>query len=107
MADPGHNVYVVLLDDAVRGNRRFAARNPDMRLDRPCYYVGCTGLDPELRFENHKRGHKGSWFVREFGCELVPELYEHLNPMPYEAALEMEADLADDLRAAGHGVWQN
>ena len=27
---------------------------------------------------------------------LMPELYEHLNPMPFEAAVQMEAELAED-----------
>jgi len=27
----------------------------------------------------------------------MPELYEHLNPMPFEAAVQMEAELAEDL----------
>jgi hypothetical protein len=34
----------------------------------------------------------------------MPELYEHLNPMPYEAAKQMENDLAEDLRGAGYTV---
>ena len=37
---------------------------------------------------------------------LVPELYECYNPMPYEAAKEMEVELAIGLREAGYGVWQ-
>ena len=35
---------------------------------------------------------------------LLLELYAHLNPMPYEAAAEMEQDLAEDLRRAGYTV---
>jgi hypothetical protein len=31
----------------------------------------------------------------------MPEPYEHLNPMPFEAAVQMELELAEDLRAAG------
>jgi hypothetical protein len=34
----------------------------------------------------------------------MPELYEHLNPMPYDAALQMEMDLAEDLRREGYTV---
>lgn len=34
----------------------------------------------------------------------MPELYEHLNPMPYEAAAQMERDLTEDLRNAGYTV---
>jgi hypothetical protein len=34
----------------------------------------------------------------------MPEFYEHLNPMPYAAALQMEMDLAEDLRREGFTV---
>ena len=34
----------------------------------------------------------------------MPELDEHLNPMPYEAAVQMEKDLTEDLRAMGFTV---
>jgi hypothetical protein len=67
-------------------------------------YVGLTGLDPEERFRNHKLGIKSVSLVRSHGVRLLPELYAHLNPMPYEAAAQMERDLADDLRAAGYAV---
>jgi len=33
--------------------------------------------------------------------QLMPELYKHLNPMPFEAAVQMELELAEDLRTAG------
>ena len=29
---------------------------------------------------------------------------EHLNPIPFEAAVQMEMELAEDLRAAGYTV---
>jgi hypothetical protein len=32
------------------------------------------------------------------------ELYEYLNPMPYEAAAQMEKESAEDLRAEGDTV---
>ena len=70
----------------------------------PCVYVGLTGLDPEERFANHKAGIKSAAIVRRYGIRLLPELYEHLNPMPFEAALQMETDLAADLRNAGYTV---
>jgi len=34
----------------------------------------------------------------------MPELYEYLNPMPFEGAAQMEKDLAEDLRADGYTV---
>ena len=36
----------------------------------------------------------------------MPELYEVYNPMPYEAAREMEVELAIALREQGYAVWQ-
>ena len=52
-----------------------------------------TGLPVEHRFENHKTGYKSAWTVKKHGIRLMPELYEHLNPMPFEAAAQMEKDL--------------
>jgi len=59
---------------------------------------------PENRFQNHRHGYKAAWVVRKYGLRLIPEFYEHLNPMPYEAAAEMERDLAEDLRNEGYTV---
>jgi hypothetical protein len=87
-----HCVYVVYL------------RNP--RGDgKAAYYVGMTGLTPEQRFENHKRGLKAARIVRRFGERLVPRLYAHLNPMPYRKAQFMEAALAESLRKRGFVVY--
>ena len=63
-----------------------------------------TGLTPEERFENHKAAIKAAWVVKRYGIRLLPELYAHLNPMPFEAAVQMEMDLAEDLRRAGYTV---
>ena len=99
-----HNVYVVLLDPAVGKVRKVRAANPKRDRKKPCVYVGMTGLTPEERFANHKSGTKAAWVVTRYGLRLLPELFEHLNPMPYEAAAEMEKDLAEDLRRAGYTV---
>ena len=42
--------------------------------------------------------------MKRYGIRLLPELYEHLNPMPFDAAAQMEKDLAEDLRRAGYTV---
>jgi predicted GIY-YIG superfamily endonuclease len=90
---PGHHhVYVVYL------------RNPKGD-GKAAYYVGMTGLTPEQRFENHKRGYKAAAIVKRCGERLVPRLYAHLNPMPYETAKDMEAILADSLRKRGFVVY--
>lgn len=69
------------------------------------YYVGMTGLSPEQRFENHKNGIKSARVVTRCGERLVPRLYAHLNPMPFEKAQRMEVALAEGLRKRGFLVY--
>jgi hypothetical protein len=92
VASGRHSVYVVYL------------RNPKGD-GRAAYYVGMTGLSPEQRFENHKAGVKAARVVRRYGERLVPKLYQHLNPMPYQKAKAMEGYLADSLRKRGFVVY--
>jgi hypothetical protein len=99
-----HNVYVVLLDPAVRKIRKVRLVNPKADPKKPSIYVGLTGLEPAERFLNHKQGIKCSTVVKRFGIRLLPQLYAHLNPMPYEAAVRMEVDLTEDLRREGYTV---
>lgn len=87
-ASDHHNVYVVLL------------RNPAWPEDG--LYVGMTGLTPEERFANHKNGIKAAGIVRKYGVRLEPKHYAHLNPMPYEKAVKMEAWLFDSLKKRGY-----
>jgi hypothetical protein len=63
-----------------------------------------TGLTPTERFANHRWGIKSASLVKSYGIRLLPELYAHLNPMPYDAATQMEKDLTEDLRRAGYTV---
>ena len=99
-----HHVYVVLLSNEAIKHPSILRNNPKRDPRKPCLYVGMSGLLPEHRFENHRHGYKSAWVVRKYGLRLVPELYEHLNPMPYEAAVEVERDLAEDLRNQGYTV---
>lgn len=102
----GHSVYVVELEPKVWSHARFRNANPDHDITKPCVYVGCTGLTPEERFANHRRGHKSSAYVTKYGLRLLPNLYRRLNPMPYELARTTEVMLALKLRRDGWGVWQ-
>ena len=101
-----YHVYVVELDDPVWNRYRFRAANPDYQLGCPFVYVGMTGLNPDERFDRHKAGVQANRYVLEFGLRLLPDLYEIYNPMPYEAAREMEVELAIALRERGWGIWQ-
>jgi hypothetical protein len=99
-----HSVYVVLLDDAVTKHPSILRVNLTRDPLKPCVYVGMTGLPIDHRFENHKNGYKSAWVVKKYGVRLMPEFYEHLNPMPFEAAAQMEIELAEDLRDQGYTV---
>ncbi|HZS18216.1 MAG TPA: hypothetical protein VFA51_09830 [Candidatus Udaeobacter sp.] len=99
-----HNVYVVLLSKAALNDFSILKRNPNHDPSKPAVYVGLTGLPVDHRFENHKNGYKSARPVKKYGVRLLPELFEHLNPMPYEHAVQMEKDLADDLRSQGYAV---
>src|SRR5262245_26660980 len=99
-----HNVYVVLLSPKARKLREVRAENPNADPAKPCLYIGMTGLTPEERFQHHKIGLKAARVVQLYGLRLLPEFYEVFNPMPFEAALEMERELAEDLREQGYTV---
>jgi len=83
-----HHVYVILLHDPPRAGRWGL-------------YVGQTSRDPDLRFDQHKAGHRASRAVKRFGVGLLPHLVDHLNPMTREESLDLEAALADAFRNAG------
>ena len=97
---------MIELDPAVLDVRRFRDANPERDITKPCVYVGMTGLTPEARFAKHKAGIRANRFARDFGVRLLPRLYAYANPMPYQAAREMEVELAIALREEGYAVWQ-
>jgi hypothetical protein len=101
-----HSVYVVELDSVVMESKKFRKAN-EGSVGAVCVYVGCTGLSPEQRLANHKAGKKANTYVQLFGMGLLRELFEHLNPMPYDEAVAMEHKLAEQLRNQGFAVWSN
>ena len=101
-----HHVYVAELSRDVLPEPRFRKANPGYARKKPCVYVAMTGLTPDERFDKHKAEIKSNKFVRWYGLRLLPERDECYNPMPYEAAREMEVELAIGLREEGYGVWQ-
>ena len=101
-----HSVYVVELSRDVWGEPRFRRANANYDITKPCVYVGMTGLSPDIRFDKHMAGIQAARYVTKYGLRLLPQLYEVYNPMPYEAAREMEVELALSLKARGFGVWQ-
>ena len=97
---------MVLLSHEVLDEPRFRRCNPAYDATKPCVYVGMTGLDPDDRFDKHKAGIRANRYVQRYGERLLPALYACYNPMPYDAARDMEVELAIALREQGYGVWQ-
>ena len=86
-------VYVIELS-------REAGRRRDPRI--PWVYVGSSARDPEIRFEQHRRGYKSSGRVKRFALRLRPDLYEDLEPMRSSArARAAEQTRARELAACG------
>jgi len=102
-----HSVYVVELAPEVwEKEARFRRANPDYAGKKPCVYVGMTGLSPKKRLAKHLKGEKANRYVFRYGLRLLPELFAYANPMPYDAARDMEVELAIGLREEGYAVWQ-
>jgi glycine/D-amino acid oxidase-like deaminating enzyme len=55
----------------------------------------------DLRFDQHKTGYKASRHVNRFGVRLLPQLFEHFNPLRRWEAVELEPALAEAFRHAG------
>ena len=102
-----HNVYVILLDDAVAEHSSVRRLNPDRDPAKPCVYVGMTGLREEQRFDRHRTGTQSGRFVEKHGVRLRLDLVEGFSRLPFSVAAWMEPKLAAWLRAQGFGVWQN
>jgi hypothetical protein len=83
-----HALYVVLPKDT-------------RRMARWGLYVGETSLDPDFRFDQHKTGYKASRHVNRFGVRLLPQLFDHFNPLRRWEAVELEPVLAAAFRDAG------
>ena len=101
-----HSIYVIELDKAVLKEKKFLEANPEFDENKPCVYVGMTGLTPEVRFDQHKRGYKSNKYAKKYGIRLRPRLYAVHNPMTYEEACDMEKEKARRLRNRGYAVWQ-
>ena len=66
-----YSVYVVLLEDRVGKYRKVRDENPQRDAEKPCVYVGMTGINPKERFKNHKAGYKASGYVKKYGIRLT------------------------------------
>lgn len=115
MARVVYRVYVIELSRKVFSeNRKFREANPQFNGVLQCLYVGMTSKTPQERFAQHKtgyrnaKGHKlSAAIVQKYGLYLRPSLYQYIEPMTRERALEVEEGLALELRLKGYAVWFN
>ncbi len=83
------NLYLILLDYTDRPTQRFGI------------YVGMTSHDPALRFDQHKQGIRAAGSVLKRGLELLCGPTLHLQRIRRAEAADIEAQLAEALRARG------
>ena len=110
-----YRVYVIELSRKVfNEHARFRAANPQFNGVLQCLYVGMTSKTPQERFMRHKTGYRNakgnklsSAIVQKYGLYLRPSLYQFIEPMTREKALEVEEGLALELRRKGYAVWFN
>lgn len=84
-----YNIYLVLLDYA------------DSRPDPFGLYVGMTHYAPSQRFDQHKAGIRAAGSVLRRGLELLAGPTLHLQRVARTESEQIEAQLAEALRAAG------
>ena len=91
-----HSVYVVELDEAVLKQKKFCAANPNFDPYLSCLYVGMTGLDPEVRFENFQESEGAGIFLLSLraagtGLNLTTASYVVLYDPWWNPAVEAQA----------------
>ena len=68
-------------------------------------YVGQSFHPAEKRLQQHLDGVRASKWVRDYGGNLRPDLYEHLPRLDREGAEALEAIVAELLRREGWTVY--
>lgn len=109
-----YSVYVIRLKDIVLLSKKFRKANPEYQDGKPCYYVGYTGKDVEVRAEEHrtrarnKRGRLYSSIAHEYFDGLRPTKYKKYKPETSRILGEAkEKWLAEKLRSLGYVVWSH
>ena len=95
----GNNIYTIYVI-----NLEETPDEPDNSLGS--IYVGQTALSKEERFENHKNGHKGSKWVKNYGIDINEELCELFPQVrTLQEAEHLEAEAASHLEEDGRTVY--
>ena len=100
-------VYVIELNPAVLKDKKFVAKNPEMKEGKLCIYVGSTGIDPEVRFTQHLTGYKSCKYVKKFGERLRLDLVPKYKVAFKNSVEAQAAEVRLAVRMRKRGVWQN
>jgi hypothetical protein len=85
---------------------RFKIRNPNYKENKPCVYVGSTGIGVEKRFAQHKDGYKSNRYANKYGRRLRYSDMKGVRPRKTRASIEKkEAEVAKELQSKGWAVW--
>jgi len=87
-----HHVYVILLDGYLAGGERYGL------------YIGETSKAVSVRFEEHVSGGRLAAQCHRKMRNLLPSLFEHINPLDKMEAKHLEARLIAAFREAGFRV---
>jgi hypothetical protein len=100
-------VYVIELSPSVRTHRAVREANPGADPSLPCLYIGQTGREIAVRYQEHQDGRgakRGGRFLRGNCLRLREDIYAVFNPMPQLESLVLERELAQELREEGYTV---
>ena len=99
-------VYSIDLAKSVKKNKAFMERNSDYIDGKPCVYVGSTRKPVEVRYQEHKRGHKANRFAKRYGRRLRLADMGRIRPRKTRASIERkEQEVAEELQSRGWAVW--
>ncbi|MEZ4378851.1 MAG: hypothetical protein R3B35_11280 [Gemmatimonadales bacterium] len=103
----GRYRYTIKLKGSVKSDKKFREQNPGYEGRKPCYYVGTSIHEPEVRFKQHLAGYKAARIAKKFGVRLEAKYCKRLGTSDTRSAEKKEAAYAAWLRKQGYGVYQN
>ncbi len=112
-----NRVYVFQLNNEIKMLPGFLKHNPNIDVNKPCFYVGQTSKDRDERYREHKEGIRSNRFVKQFGVEphkVADKTYELaeqfgvlVDNLRHYQALYYEHKLTILLQEQGYGAYSN
>ena len=109
-----YRVYVISLKKEVLKSKKFRNANPNYVEGKPCYYVGITSkkdvTERALQHKNAVRNEKGPLYskIANKYYNGLTKKYSSLKPVRFKKqAMNLEENVANQLKAKECGVWWN